>query len=68
MTYKGEKIILKPHPEALSWMEVHPPKLIAVHEKLKRISMVRYSKVKDCYLIPAAPLILESLQLQMDRH
>ncbi|MEL1242525.1 hypothetical protein [Flavobacterium flavipallidum] len=33
-THKGEKIILKPHPEDLSWMEVHPPKLIAVHEKL----------------------------------
>ncbi|MEL1242526.1 tyrosine-type recombinase/integrase [Flavobacterium flavipallidum] len=28
--------------------------------------MVRYSKVKDCYLIPAAPLTLESLQLQME--
>ena len=49
-----------------AWMEVYVPKLVAVHEKIKRFSMARYSKIKDCYLIPAAPVAYESLGLQMD--
>lgn len=28
--------------------------------------MAKYSKTKDCYLLPAAPLVLESLQLQFE--
>jgi len=47
-------------------MEVYVPKLVAIHEKLKRFSMARYSKIKDCYLLPAAPIVLESVQLQME--
>ncbi|MBC8884436.1 hypothetical protein H9X57_16865 [Flavobacterium piscinae] len=38
--------------EDVAWMEVYVPKLVAVHEKIKRFSMARYSKIKDCYLIP----------------
>jgi site-specific recombinase XerD len=47
-------------------MEVYVPKLTEVHEKLKRFSMVRFSKTKDCYLVPAAPIAFESLQLQLE--
>ena len=65
-SFKGEKIIIKPHLEDLAWMEVYVPKLVAVHEKIKRFSMARYSKTKDCYLIPAAPVAYESLGLQME--
>ncbi|MCB0442716.1 MAG: tyrosine-type recombinase/integrase, partial [Flavobacterium sp.] len=65
-SFKGEKIIIKPHLEDEAWMEVYVPKLVAVHEKIKRFSMARYSKIKDCYLIPAAPVAYESLGLQMD--
>jgi site-specific recombinase XerD len=65
-SFKGEKIIIKPHLEDAAWMEVYVPKLVAVHEKIKRFSMARYSKTKDCYLIPAAPVAYESLGLQME--
>lgn len=65
-TYKGEKIRILPHYEAVSYLEVYVPKLVAVHEKIKRFSMARYSKIKDCYLLPAAPIVLESLQLQFE--
>lgn len=64
--FKGEKISIKPHLEDIAWMEVYVPKLVVIHEKLKRFSMVRYSKVKDCYLVPAAPVAYESLALQME--
>jgi site-specific recombinase XerD len=47
-------------------MEVYVPKMVAVHEKLKRFSMARYSKVKHCYLLPAAPVVMESLYLQFE--
>lgn len=60
------KIKILPHTEAVSWMEVHVPKVVAVHEKLKRFSMARYSKIKDCYLLPAAPVVMDSLYLQFE--
>ena len=62
----GAKINILPHYEATNYMEVHIPNLVVVHEKIKRFSLSRYSKVKKCYLLPAAPLILESLQLQFE--
>lgn len=65
-SYKGQKIKILPHFEEVSYMEVYIPKLVAIHEKIKRFSMAKYSKMKDCYLLPAAPLVLESLQLQME--
>lgn len=64
--FKGAKIIIKPHPEDAAWMEVYVPKLVAIREKIKRFTMVRYSKAKDCYLMPAAPTAYESLVLQME--
>ena len=66
VSYIGEKIKVLPHYEAINFMEVYVPKLVAVHEKIKRFSMAKYSKTKDCYLLPAAPLVLESLQLQFE--
>jgi len=66
INYRGQVIRILPHPEDIAWIEVYVPKIIAVHEKLKRFSMARYSKTKDCYLMPAAPIVLESIQLQME--
>jgi site-specific recombinase XerD len=64
--FKGEQLIVAPHAEDAAWMEVYVPKLVAIHDKLKRFSMVRYSKTKDCYLVPAAPVAYDSLKLQME--
>ena len=60
------KIRILPHIESQAWMEVYVPKIVAVHEKLKRFSMARYSKIKHCYLLPAAPVALDSLYLQFE--
>jgi site-specific recombinase XerD len=65
-TYRGQSIRITTHPEDTAWMAVYIPKLVAIHEKMKRFSMMRYSKSKDCYLLPAAPIVYESLQLQME--
>lgn len=64
--FRGQMIRILPHYEDPAWMEVYVPRLVAVHEKLKRFSMARYSKTKDCYLLPAAPVVMESIQLQME--
>jgi site-specific recombinase XerD len=55
-----------PHAESVAWMEVYVPKMVMVHEKLKRFSMMRFSKIKGCYLLPAAPAVLDSLYLQFE--
>uniref|UniRef100_UPI00404AA530 tyrosine-type recombinase/integrase n=2 Tax=Flavobacterium sp. TaxID=239 RepID=UPI00404AA530 len=65
-SFKGEKITIKPHAEDVAWMEVYVPKQAVVHDKIKRFAMARYSKVKDCYLVPAAPTAYDSLVLQME--
>lgn len=65
-TVRGAKIEIKTHPEDVSWMEVHVPKMVLVHEKIKRFKMARYSATKNCYLLPAAPVVLESIGLQME--
>jgi site-specific recombinase XerD len=62
----GGQITLKTHLEDKAWMRVFIPNLVSVHEKMKRFSFMRYSKTNDCYLLPATPLVLESLQLQME--
>ena len=64
--YRGESIRILPHKQDTAWMEVHVPKQVAIHEKIKRLSMAKYSKVNDCYLLPSAPLVLETIQLQME--
>jgi site-specific recombinase XerD len=65
-TFRGAKISIFPHKESHAWMEIYVPKVVAVHEKVKRFSMARFSKINDCYLLPAAPIVYESLQLQME--
>lgn len=55
-----------PHAESVAWMEVYVPKMVMVHEKLKRFSMARFSKSKQCYLLPAAPVVMDSLYLQFE--
>lgn len=62
----GGQIILKTHLEDKAWMRVFIPNLVSVHEKMKRFSFMRFSKPNDCYLLPATPLVLESLQLQLE--
>ncbi len=66
VTFRGAYVRIAPHPEAISWMEVHVPKLAEVHEKIKRFAMARFSKEKNCYLLPAAPLVYDSIQLQLE--
>ena len=64
--FTGEAIILKPHPEDIQWMEVYMPNYLVLREKIKRFSMVRYSTIKDCYLLPAAPSVHEALLMQFE--
>ncbi|MDP2060724.1 MAG: tyrosine-type recombinase/integrase, partial [Flavobacteriaceae bacterium] len=33
-----------------------------------RFSMARYSKLHDCYLLPAAPVVYESVEMQFEPH
>lgn len=65
-SYIGQKVRILPHFEDTSRMEIYVPRIVAIQEKLKRFSMVRYCKTKDCYLLPAAPIVFESIQLQME--
>ena len=66
VVFKGKSILLKPHPEDLKWMEVLVPDFLVLREKIKRLSMVRYSKVKSCYLLPATPQVYEALLLHFE--
>jgi site-specific recombinase XerD len=65
-TVRGAQIEIKTHPEDAAWMEVFVPKMVLVHEKIKRFKMARYSVSKNCYLVPAAPEALQAIQLQME--
>lgn len=65
-SYKGTIVKIMPHPENTAWIEVHAPRIAAVHEKLKRFSLARYSSVKDCYLLPAAPIVYDSIETQLE--
>ena len=64
--FKGQSILIQPHQEETSWFEVYVPKIFGIHEPIKRIRFARYSKPKNCYLLPAAPIVLEGIQLQME--
>lgn len=65
-SFKGEKVLIKPHFEDTTWMEVYVPNLHALHEVVKKMRFSRYSKTKNCYLLPAAPIVFESIQLQFE--
>lgn len=64
--FEGESIVLKPHPEDTKWMEVYVPAHLVLREKIKRFSMARYSTIKDCYLLPAAPSVYEAIVMQYE--
>jgi len=60
------KIIINQHLEDKTCMEIIIPKNSVLQEKMKRFSMIKFSKVKNCHLLPATPILLESLQLLME--
>jgi site-specific recombinase XerD len=64
--YQGETIVVKVHPEDPKWMEVHMPPYLVLREKIKRFSMVRFSTLKNCYLLPAAPSVYEAVLMQFE--
>ncbi len=66
VSFKGEKVLIKPHFEDTTWMEVYVPNIHALHEVVKRMRFSRFSKPKNCYLLPAAPIVFESIQLQFE--
>lgn len=65
-TFRGAKITILPHKEDEAWMQIHVPKVVAIHEKIKRFVMSKYSTINNCYLLPAAPLVYENIQLHME--
>ncbi|NRT16938.1 site-specific recombinase XerD [Flavobacterium sp. 28A] len=66
--FVSESIVIKPHPEDIKWMEVYVPPFLVLREKIKRFSMARYSTIKDCYLLPAAPSVYEAMGMQFEPH
>jgi hypothetical protein len=58
-------LLLKPHPEDPKWMEVYMPPYLVLREKIKRFSMARFSTIKDCYLLPAAPSVYEAMAMHI---
>jgi site-specific recombinase XerD len=66
--FTSESIIIKPHPEDPKWMEVYMPPFLVLREKIKRFSMARFSTIKDCYLLPAAPSVYEAIGMQFEPH
>jgi len=68
VVFEGKSIVLRSHQEDVKWMEVYVPPLLALLEKVKRISMVRYSKPNACFLLPASPAVYEALVAHFDPH
>ncbi len=66
VAFEGKSIVLRVHPEDTKWMEVYVPDILVVREKVKRLSMVRYSKIRSCYLLPATPQVYEALLLHFE--
>lgn len=66
VVFEGKSIVLRPHQEDVKWMEVYVPDILVIREKVKRLSMVRYSKVRSCYLLPATPQVYEALVLHFE--
>lgn len=66
IVFEGKSIVLRVHPEDSKWMEVYVPDILVVREKVKRLSMVRYSKIRSCYLLPATSQVYEALLLHFE--
>lgn len=56
------------HFDDVKWMRVYVPPQVVLIEKIKRFSMARYSKIHDCYLLPAAPTVYEAIEMQFAPH
>ncbi len=65
-----EKLVVSvlPHFDDVKWMRIYVPLQVVLIEKIKRFSMARYSKLHDCYLLPAAPVVYESVEMQFEPH
>jgi site-specific recombinase XerD len=57
-----------PHFDDVKWMRVYVPAQVVLIEKIKRFSMARYSKIHDCYLLPAAPAVYAAIEMQFASH
>jgi len=68
VTFEGSSVVLKPHEEDVRWMQVYLPNHYVLIDKVKRISMARYSKAKQCYLLPATPELYDALRLHLEPH
>jgi len=68
MHFKKLLIRVLPHFDDVKWMRVYVPREVVLIEKIKRFSMARYSKIHDCYLLPAAPVVYEAVVMQFEPH
>lgn len=59
---KGKTFALKAHVQNIQWVEVHLPPLAQAIEPIKRMAYSRYSKAGNCYLVPAAPKVIQSVK------
>ncbi|RAR47331.1 tyrosine-type recombinase/integrase [Flavobacterium lacus] len=66
VVFEGKSIVLRVHQEDSKWMEVYVPAILVIREKVKRLSMARYSKVRSCYLLPATPQVYDALLLHFE--
>ncbi len=60
------KVTVQPHAEDIKWIQVLVPKDAQVHSLVKRLQMSKYSQIHACYLLPAAPVVLENLTLHLE--
>ncbi|MCZ8368064.1 tyrosine-type recombinase/integrase [Flavobacterium sp.] len=68
VVFEGKSIVLRPHLENVKWMQVYVPAQLVLLEKIKRISMVRYSKPNACFLLPATPAVVNALVVHFEPH
>jgi hypothetical protein len=68
VVFEGKSIVLRPHLENVKWMQVYVPAQLVLLEKIKRISMVRYSKPNACFLLPATPAVINALVVHFEPH
>jgi site-specific recombinase XerD len=61
-----QEIVVKTHGADPRWMQLHLPDSFSIVEKVRRQAYSRYSKAENCYLLPAAGEILETIQLLLE--
>ncbi len=63
---EGGVLKIDVHPEDIRWMRVYVPRVAMLMEKIRRFSMVRYSKDHQCHLLPATPEVYHALTLHYE--